>query len=448
MSEIKFLSLLKPELEYEVEVRGETPGLTVALLRKQISKLGPKFPSCDILLSHLETGDDLDGLEASLARLEESVNQLSANYEKNKLERSRNLALQIYFRITRIDASSSREDSVRLSQATIKLKTLQASLAVPSLGEITSETPVTATGNIELVSTNNDVTVPQVIVSCDKNLSGDLTSLKYDGKTCARAFIQRVKEFITARNISSDKMLRFATEIFTGDALHWFRSLQDSVSTWDEVCDRLKEDFSQSDYDYRFLEEIRARTQGERENITIYLAIMSGMFSQLNKPLSDADKLEIILHNIRPTYASVLTSVSKIENIEELRILAKNYEDVQARMSRFSEPPKIGPSTLAPSFAYAHSSDSRQVYPGSRQYQQFQPNYRSFNQNRPAPVTSKPVHAVEKQKFCPRCREDTHSLRQCKAERKIVCFRCGRPDFRHYDCPDCQGSAPSHQSKN
>lgn len=38
---VKFLSLQKAELEYEVGIRGTTPWSTVQELRKQIAKVGP-----------------------------------------------------------------------------------------------------------------------------------------------------------------------------------------------------------------------------------------------------------------------------------------------------------------------------------------------------------------------------------------------------------------------
>lgn len=55
---IKYLSLQKSELEYEVAVRGETPANTVAELRRQICKLSQLFLSEDILCSHLDPLDD------------------------------------------------------------------------------------------------------------------------------------------------------------------------------------------------------------------------------------------------------------------------------------------------------------------------------------------------------------------------------------------------------
>lgn len=39
--------------------------------------------------------------------------------------------------------------------------------------------------------------------------------------------------------------------------------------------------------------------QGENKNIVVHLAVMDGVFVRLLKPLEEADKLEIVLHNVR-----------------------------------------------------------------------------------------------------------------------------------------------------
>lgn len=92
----------------------------------------------------------------------------------------------------------------------------------------------------------------------------------------------------------------------------------------------MKADFVISDFDYTFLSEIRARTQGKTENITIYLSILSGMFARLDSQMSEKDKLEIALHNIRPTYTNTLASAGDIKS-QQLRSLCKSYEGVRSR---------------------------------------------------------------------------------------------------------------------
>lgn len=55
---IKYLSLQKPKLLYEVSIRGCTPADNVQELRKQVEKLSQTIPSEDILEAGLDFDDD------------------------------------------------------------------------------------------------------------------------------------------------------------------------------------------------------------------------------------------------------------------------------------------------------------------------------------------------------------------------------------------------------
>lgn len=460
--DIKFLSLQKPELTYEVEIRGETPATTVQELRKQIVKIVQLFPSEDILESPYDPDDDIAAVKESLTKVDKNLKMLLNVFDKNLYDRTNNLINHIYHRLNRVDCSAQPETLDACNDNIKQFQKLRSQfLKIKSAGT-SSDIPESATN---------------ITVSCDRSLTSELSKLKFNGKTCVRAFILRVNDFIKARSIPPSKILSFATEIFTDDALHWFRSIQDDVTTWEEVCDRLRDDFSQFDYDYRFLAEIRARTQGERENITIYLSIMSSMFSQLDRKLSNEDKLEILLHNIRPCYANVLTSNPDIKDIDTLRTICKNYEKIHARQSQFREPPRVSSETMAPEFAYSHASAStihnkqfrQNTYNSNQSYLQqrytksnsnyYKPSCNSnYNKLKEDSYSNKPCDSVDIlepveaisgpiNKFCPRCRVDTHSLRNCTAERKIVCFRCHKPGFRFPECPNCQ-KASSEEPKN
>lgn len=448
---VKFLSLQKPELEYEVSIRGSTPGLTVQELRKQISKLGLSFPSEDILESSLSVSVDLKGVNDVLAKIQ---NNLESQLDRNLLLRTQNLLSHLYHRLNRIvcdetsrplyDACIKDFQSLSARFNTVKATAVDAVLANPAPEPLANAVPV------------------NVNVTCDRGSSNELCKIKFDGKTCVRAFIQRVTEFCEARSIPDTKVLSYATEIFVGDALHWYRSVKGQVSGWVELTSLLKQDFSQSDFDYRLLSEIRSRSQGESENISIYLSIMSGLFSRLSKTLSEEDKIEIILHNIRPCYASILASVPSITDIDTLRTLCRNYENIQARLADFREPPRRSSDTLAPEFAYVgsnsnrnnsfknynyknnnnnkfnHTNNNNTIYNNKPHYTNNNNNHcnKSFN-------NTKQIHAIEappvKSLYCPRCRCNSHNLRQCKANKdNIYCFVCGEKGVKTPQCPKCK----------
>ncbi|KAL4713963.1 hypothetical protein ACJJTC_015617 [Scirpophaga incertulas] len=69
---IKYLSLQKAELIYEVELRGGT-GDSVQELRKQIIKLAQTLPADDILESHLDPADDLKEVKESLLKSQNNL---------------------------------------------------------------------------------------------------------------------------------------------------------------------------------------------------------------------------------------------------------------------------------------------------------------------------------------------------------------------------------------
>lgn len=128
--------------------------------------------------------------------------------------------------------------------------------------------------------TLTDTTLP---IHCSENrITNDLLKHRYDGSSCVRSFLQKLEEFRLSRGLSKTKLLNSAYEIFTGEALNWLRNIRQTVDTWDNLVLRLKEDFDSDDYDYRLMSEIRQRTQGESESITIYTSILNGMFSQLS----------------------------------------------------------------------------------------------------------------------------------------------------------------------
>lgn len=450
MLPIKYLSLQKSELEYEVRIRGATAASSVEELRKQILKLAPGLPSEHILESPIAVREDLKGCFDVLTKIKMNLDATDPSSPNvPSLMRTENMLNHLYNRITRIACSDDiKKEYDDVGKAynlySQKLATLQAKAPSTSF----SAGGVSASESRPIVPDLQNI----ISVTCDRG-SADLSKLKFNGKTCVRSFIQRVNEFIEARNTPSHKILSFATEIFQDDALHWYRSVKDSVSSWSELAARLREDFDQTDYDYRLKSEIRSRTQGERENITIYLSIMNGMFSRLSKSVPEEEQLEILLHNIRPCYASTLASASQITSIDALRSLCRNYEAIQARLAQFQEPPRVTSDTLAPEFAYSKDGNrsANKVHnssPSNFNKHSYMPN-RSFNksnnfnnvtQNNYNRQQQSYVHAVSTNKnvpYCPRCRSNSHHIRQCPAPRDILCFKCGMKDVKFPECPVC-----------
>lgn len=473
---IKFLLLNKNELSYEVLIRGEEPASTVLKLRNQVNKLTALFPSEDIQESGIESEADYEGVLLSYKELVMRIKSLQDKYESNLFERTKALAHHVYYRIYRMDKTGIAEKFAKL------LREFNDQYAVLSkLARINASSTTTSCVEQTNVGQSLSIVAPTCSSSNgERSHISDLQKLKFNGKSCVHVFIQRVNEFCMSRNISHTKLLTYGIELFTDQALHWYRSVKDKVDSWDDLTKLLVADFSQFDYDYRLVSEIRSRTQGDTENIVIYLAIMSELFSRLAKPISEAEKLEVLLHNIRPCYANVLVSHgSGIDSIDTLRSLCRNYEKIQALSAQFREPPRVTTETLAPDLAFSRPQENLQFRSYNKQnyYTNKSGNYNndsanvsssqsyksynrhgtvkhanqyttSFSNDARASVAAVDMSSQENGgRFCPRCRNNSHNLRQCRRERILICFKCGKKDVKYPDCTNCNATNGS-TSKN
>lgn len=443
---IKFLLLNRHELSYEVLIRGGEENTTVLKLRSQINKLGAMFPSDDIQESGIDSDVDLEGVTVSFKELVVRIKALQDKYDTNLFERTKALANHMYYRFSRMDKTNILDRVNKLQK--------EFNSQYKILNQIAQ-----ATSSVTMPAVDQTTTMqqPTDFVACDKNHISDLQNIKYDGNSCVHVFIQRVNEFCTSRSISPKKFLIYATEIFVGNALHWYRSVRNEVSDWESLTKLLIADFGQFDFDYRLLSEIRRRTQGDTENIVIYLAIMSEYFSRLTKPVSESEKLEILLHNIRPCYANVLAAHGS-----EIESLCRNFENIQALTAQFREPPRATMETLAPDLAHSkiqEFSQDRQYsgqnyvkknnYPNNAQSFSKQAAHKTANSQTSGYSYIAPVAAInagpqnDGKRYCPRCRTDTHNLRQCQQERYIICFKCGMKDVKYPDCTKCNPKSSS-----
>lgn len=444
---IKFLLLQKSELIYEVIIRGESPADNVSELRRQVTKLTQKYPSEEILESCLEFADDHTGIIEVLAKIKCNIETLKTDPQKSLIDRTANLFNHLHHRLQRVVTPKKSESVVALNNSRESFDSLYLQFQKLTKMDSRSRAESLTTDN-EQVCTLDQLT--KLSISCERSLSTELAKIKFDGKTCVRSFIERIEEFRISKDVTDKKMFSYASDLFTGDALHWYRSVKSQFETWKDLLCSLKEDFDLVDYDYRMLAEIRSRTQGATENIITYFAIMKGMFSRLNKQLTEEEKLEILIHNIRPCYANALFTCSEIKSMDELRAICRNYERIKIRCDNFKEPPSSSPSSVAPEFAYRPVKEPIKTNYSQKYFNSSNPKQNTYiNHN----TTNKMANSTDKTyaincasprtstKYCYRCKVDTHSMAECDAERTIFCFKCGLKDYRTPDCPKCNSKA-------
>nr|CAI5826146.1 unnamed protein product [Callosobruchus analis] len=102
-------------------------------------------------------------------------------------------------------------------------------------------------------------------------------NVRFSGRGSVTEFIERVEELRLSRGVSKERLTQSAVEFFSHEALLWFRTVK--FTSWDDLCEQLRQTFQPYDYEYELWNEIRQRTQGADEKVVNFVVVM-GVFSE------------------------------------------------------------------------------------------------------------------------------------------------------------------------
>lgn len=452
--EINFLLLNKPELEYEVKIRLEVPEGTLVNLKKQILNLSTILPSEEIVSSVLSIEEDVNELDVTLEYINDKIGD--SEFSKFLFKRITSYINHCYYRVSRIDSHTTKDQLILDKFNSVKHKFYKLDDKIKCLLNSNEEsTPTT------LAITESSTTTPLSVKQIPFKSLIEIKKFSFNGKTCPRAFLIKVNEFSVSRHIEKNELINHAYEIFTDEALHWFRFQKDNnpTLTWDELSNLLIRDFGEIDFDFKLLATIRNRTQGEKESIAVYISIMHGMFQRLTEKLCENEQINILLRNIRPCYSTFIAN-SEIKSTNNLLLACQKYEYCIEKSSTFIEPTS-SPYRFAAEFNYRGqpSSFNRPASSCQPSTSSQPPSGKQLNNTKignfykpPMPWKGQQypyVNVASYNLFCLRCRINGHCLQTCRKPRTLVCFKCGLKDFKASNCPNCvknDSSEPS--SKN
>ncbi|KAJ3646252.1 hypothetical protein Zmor_023901 [Zophobas morio] len=205
-------------------------------------------------------------------------------------------------------------------------------------------------------------------------------------------FLKRVEEGRSVNGIDEERMRRGFAQLLEPPALTWYREcVRDSVSSWRELKERLKQEFLPDDYEEGVLENLRECKQGSSERVSFFVARFEEISGWLSEPLTEERKLKMLRKNILPSYREKLWN-TEITSRDHLIRLCK----------------KIEASTVPVT-----------------------------NRERMATVTRRSGGAEQ---TCFRCRQTGHIARECldgaaATDRRIRCYICERVGHTSRNCP-------------
>lgn len=464
--------LLKDELEFELACRGIVNITTVSTMRKILreilsrercgsSSIVLKAPSSSVVLPLAEIELCEKKFELLRADVDEVGSGPGRHFTKRLTSRLVHLrnriklilpieqchikrcdaldinikdAFRVLFKLSEKcieDVEISENDKAILSESlgAEAVHILEGLGGDPSDGYRSPTTQVHEADRVQLVN-DRDVFMPRrstmdVDLCSRKLVPVKDWGVKFTGKgnISVNAFLERIIELKDARNATYDDLFRYAIDLFEEDALVWFRSIRDSVSSWGDLVNLLVQSFQSPNYQDELLDEIKKRTQSRQENVVIYIAVMQNMFNRLPEKLDEHKKVNILIRNIQPYFQQALCR-DRFESVAELTRVLRIVQQTKNNCDNFREPSSSS-TILEPDLAFrGHGLEVNAM------------GLKHCEQNAPQST----VLGLR----CWNCRNYGHVFRKCNVPRqRLFCFKCGRFGKSVKDCPCRQGNEDS-----
>lgn len=252
--------------------------------------------------------------------------------------------------------------------------------------------PANANSNI---NSHNDQSVNYVVQQ--QNLKS--LNIKFSGNSNVDEFLLKVNDARLSRNIGDATLLQSFTELLDGTALMYYRTIRNNVTSWAHLCHLFQCNFQPINYDFTTEKEIRNTKQSNGQSVFDFITKIKHLNCLLSQPIAESSLLEIIKHNLSPSYAPLL-AVNQILTFEQLLAISKNFE------------------------AYAIQA----------------PQQKNTTKSQFTTNTTKPINVVNANKnviSCLKCKKLGHSYKNCKTITKAVCFKCGALGVVTKHCTKC-----------
>lgn len=464
ISEMKPIHLTSDELSYELRIRGITTSKKdVTVRRKMLHRRLTTDRGRDIAYADPKYDYDQEKqiIDSTLIELRQLIEEFEGPQTDSTFQRVKSRLIYITYRIQRIcipDNEKQNEITEFKNESfatAIELESILFEKAAES--ERVNNTPV---HNSPKLDESRKSILENVNRSFRQENSGKSVpvykwNLKFSGESnCSLLnFLDRVEELCKARRVSKEELLESAVDLFSDRAYVWYKSVQSSVTDWQSLVHLLKLNFLPLDLEESIWEEIRNRTQGKKEPIHIYVAVMDSLFKRLERTVCETTKIKYIRKNLLPLYSSSLALID-ISSTNELIELCRKIDNAQLSTSKYHPPPRI--STIDPELVYLSSDVASSTSGSSLNLLQtnipIENKSRStgtFNQNRNVNSsnnnnnnrshttrTTENVTAGSSgtKNKCWNCDGWNHSFKHCRAKRTKFCFRCGRKNETTKTC--------------
>ncbi|KAL7734776.1 hypothetical protein ACLKA6_011063 [Drosophila palustris] len=256
--------------------------------------------------------------------------------------------------------------------------------------------------------------------------------VSFDGdcsKSSVEDFIFRVEFLQHQYRCPWREVLRCFHMLLKGRAREWYwlHVRRHQVEEWEALKRALTASFRGTQTEHDKMHELMQREQGRGESAVDFIHAIQKLASRLREPLPEARLIKIAKKGLRDDLARYVYALD-VYTMDQLRDECSEVEKAFGRRNLrpafdAKPPPRFG----APRGGM--SANEIDVPTEEPEFPELEVD------------EARVVQRAQRRAGCWNCESADHEFRSCMAkERKIFCYRCGRPDTFCPQCPDCAGN--------
>ncbi|CAB0043861.1 unnamed protein product [Trichogramma brassicae] len=174
----------------------------------------------------------------------------------------------------------------------------------------------------------------------------------------AEMFITRLAKCRAGTSVDDQRLIDAVQATLNGEADLWYRAARPSFKSWERFESSFRKMFIGKLGEFKLLQELRNRKQGEEESIVTFIVYFNFYLSHLTEKPSRREQVKIAWNNIRPAYRSALCNRMP-RSLKAIQKAGERYEEALAISgnSKRSESETILP--LPPLNRHARRTGSR-----------------------------------------------------------------------------------------
>nr|XP_032290091.1 uncharacterized protein LOC116650490 [Drosophila virilis] len=253
-------------------------------------------------------------------------------------------------------------------------------------------------------------------------------NVKFDGEDAMNSvedFVFRLEFLQRQYQCPWKEVLRGFHLLLTGRAREWYwmHVRHSRVDSWMQLRHALLDRFRGYQTEHEVMQELLQREQQASEGVDDYIHHMRQLAARFQKPLRDRELVRIIKRGLKESLAKYIYAMDVL-TVDELRQECLEVERHMGRRSRtgYLQPSRCPQGTRPVVHEVEVPPHLTETPPGELE----EAFVRSRNSSRIV---------------CWNCRQFDHVFRDCLSkERKIFCYRCGKPDTFCSQCENCPGN--------